>query len=100
VAARAGFSVERLSDAQILADTLAAHGPAAFSGRHLHLTIDTDDQELKIRLGPLVEDGASALVSSSAVGGLDPLIERLTDELSVDSLEDGEQLVMSLRDRS
>jgi anti-sigma regulatory factor (Ser/Thr protein kinase) len=98
VAARSGFSVERLSDAQILADTLAAHAPASFSGRHLHLAIDTGDKRLLLRLGPLVDNGASSLVSASAVGGLDPLIERLTDDLSVDSLDEGEALVMSLRD--
>lgn len=98
LAARSGFSVERLSDAQILADTLAAHGPPAFAGRHLHLAIDTADKRLLLRLGPLMDDGASSLVSASAVGGLDPLIERLTDDLSVDSLDEGEALVMSLRD--
>lgn len=98
VAARAGFSVERLSDTQILADTLAAHGPAMFDGRHMHLSIDADDRDLCLRVGPLVEDGGRALISASAVGGLEPLLERLSDELAVRDDEDGEELVLRVRD--
>jgi anti-sigma regulatory factor (Ser/Thr protein kinase) len=98
VAARSGFSVERLSDAQILADTIAAHAPASFVGRHVHLAIDAREAELHLRLGPLVSGGGQMLVSASGVGGLEPLLERLSDELTVESRDGGEQLVMSLRE--
>ena len=37
LAARAGFSVERLSEAQIVTDAIAAHAVEAFPGRHVQL---------------------------------------------------------------
>lgn len=99
LAARSGFSVERLSDAQIISDTLAAHAPAWFAGRHVHLAIDADDGELELRLGPLMDEGGQALVRASGVGGLEPLLERLADELAVEPAgRDGEQLRLALRE--
>lgn len=99
VAARSGFSVEGLSDAQILTDTIAAHAPPSYAGRHVHLSIDAEEGELELRLGPLVSDGAQALVRASSVGGLEPLLERLSDELAVERNGQGEQLVLRLRER-
>lgn len=98
LAARSGFSVERLSDAQILADTIAAHAPASFLGRHVHVSIDAEDGELRMRLGPLVAEGGKALVAASGVGGLQPLLERLSDDLRVEANGSGEQLAVLLRD--
>lgn len=98
VAARSGFSVERLSDAQILTDTIAAHAPAAFPSRHVQVGIDADDGELLMRVGPLVPDGAEALVKASGVAGLQPLLERLPDELLVERPGGGEELLVRLRD--
>jgi anti-sigma regulatory factor (Ser/Thr protein kinase) len=101
VAARSGFSVERLSDAQIIADAIAAHGPASFRGRHVHLAMETAEGELRLRLGPLVGEGGEALVQASAVGGLEPLLERLSDELVVESGgDDADELILTLRERA
>lgn len=98
LAARSGFSVERLSDAQILTDTIAAHAPASFPNRHVQLGIDADEGELELRLGPLVAEGGRALVAASGVGGLEPLLERLSDELAVEAVPEGEQLRLALRE--
>jgi serine/threonine-protein kinase RsbW len=97
VAARSGFSMERLSDAQIVSDAIAAHGPVAFPTRHVHVALDSSPGQLDLRLGPLVEDGAANLVEASAVGGLAPLLERLSDELSVERRESGEEMRLTLR---
>ena len=40
LAARAGFSIDRLSDVQLVADALAARIPAALPGEHLSATFD------------------------------------------------------------
>jgi serine/threonine-protein kinase RsbW len=98
VAARSGFSVERLSDAQILSDTIAAHAPAAFPSRHVQVGIDAENGELLMRVGPLVTDGAEALVRASGVAGLEPLLERLPDELGVERPGGAEELLVRLRD--
>ena len=98
VAARSGFSVERLSDAQNVSDTIAAHAPAAFPSRHVQVGIDSDGGELVMRVGPLVTDGAEALVRASGVAGLEPLLERLPDELVVERPGGAEELLVRLRD--
>jgi len=68
IAARGGFSMERLSD----------------EGRHIHVGISHDTDGLHLVIGPLVEGGAERLVDASAVGGLEPLFERVADEMAVE----------------
>jgi serine/threonine-protein kinase RsbW len=99
LAARAGFSVERLSDAQIVTDAIAAHAAEAFPGRHVNAAIDTLDRRLEVRLGPLVDGGGDRLVASSAVGGLAPILERLTDEMAIERGDRGEDLCLAIVDR-
>jgi anti-sigma regulatory factor (Ser/Thr protein kinase) len=98
LAARAGFSVERLSDAQIVTDAIAAHAADAFPGRHVHAAIDTADRRLDLRVGPLVDGGGDRLVASSAVGGLAPVLERLTDDMAVEHGDGGEELRLAIVD--
>jgi hypothetical protein len=45
-----------------------------------------------------VANGGKALVAASGVGGLEPLLERLSDDLLTDANGNGEQLVVVLRD--
>jgi serine/threonine-protein kinase RsbW len=99
LAARAGFSIERLSDAQLVTDSIAAHSQTFFAGRHVHAAIDTEQRRLDLRVGQLVEGGGDRLVASSAVGGLAPVLERLADELSVEQRDGGEDLRLAIVDR-
>lgn len=99
LAARARFSLDRLSDAQLVADAIVAHAPESLDGAHLALGIDTSDRRLDIRVGPLRSGQAQALVRQSAVGGLGPLLEKLTDDVEVESVHDGELLRLRLVDR-
>ena len=99
LAARSGFSVERLSDAQLVTDAIAAHARGAFVGPRVHASIDTAEQRLELRLGPLVAGGSQALVASSAVGGLGPLLEQLTDDVATESRNDHEELRLVISGR-
>ena len=96
VAARAGFSVERVSEAQLLTDAIAAHVRGLTVGRHVHAGLEELDGALTITVGPLVDHGAERLVQASSVGGLDPLIERLADEVAGERSGDGELLRLRL----
>lgn len=98
LAARAGFSVERLSDAQLVTDAIAAHVEDAIPGPHVHAAIDAAERRLDLYVGPLVAGGGDQLVSSSSVGGLGSVLERLTDELSVERRDGGEDLRLSIVD--
>jgi len=97
LAARADFSVERLADAQLVTDAIAAHGPLAFPGRYVIVAMDVDTGVLDLRLGPLREGGAETLLEASAVEGIGPLLERLTDEQSVEGDGEGDVLRLSFR---
>jgi anti-sigma regulatory factor (Ser/Thr protein kinase) len=99
LAARAGFSVERLSDAQLVTDAIAAHAGSAFAGHRVHAGIETTPQQLELRLGPLVNGGSDSLVAASAVGGLGPVLERLADDVRAESHGDHEELHLVIADR-
>ncbi|MDQ4041035.1 MAG: hypothetical protein M3141_04725, partial [Actinomycetota bacterium] len=98
LAARSGFSVERLSDAQLVTDAIAAHASGAFVGSRVHAGIDSKEHRLELRVGPLVEGGSQTLVASSAVGGLGPVIERLTDDVATEARESYEELRLVISD--
>jgi serine/threonine-protein kinase RsbW len=99
LAARAGFSVERLSDAQLITDAVSAHAAGAFVGTRVNAAIEAGDRRLDVQLGPLVSGGGTALVQASAVGGLEPVLERLSDELMVEPVNGHEQLRLAIVDR-
>jgi anti-sigma regulatory factor (Ser/Thr protein kinase) len=99
LAARARFSLDRLSDAQLVTDAIVAHAPAALDGTHLALGIDTADRRLELRVGPLREGRGALLVSQSAIGGLEPLLEKLSDTIEVEAAGGGELLHLGLVDR-
>lgn len=98
LAARAGFSVERLSDAQLVTDAIAAGATGAFAGPRVHAAIDAAQRRLELRLGPLVDGGGEALVASSAVPGLGPVLERLADDVATEARDGHEQLRLIIAD--
>ena len=98
LAARAGFSIERLSDAQLVTDAVAANAPGAFEGHQVHAAIDTAERRLDLRFGPLVAGGGDRIVSSSEVAGLGSVLESLTDELAVEARNGNEDLRLAIVD--
>lgn len=95
VAARADFSIDRLSDAQIVSDSIAgAAGPHALdrSGT-TQVSIAEHDGGFDLVIGPLTPGGAQRLVRDTELPGLGCLLERLADELDVVPLADGGELL-------
>jgi serine/threonine-protein kinase RsbW len=86
LAARADFSIDRLSDAQIVSDALAQHaGPQTVDG-FVGIRIDEVEGALEVRVGPLSAGGGDALVAASELPGLGQIIPRLAGEVSIESL--------------
>ncbi|MDX6669627.1 MAG: serine/threonine-protein kinase RsbW [Solirubrobacteraceae bacterium] len=98
LAARSNFSVERLSDAQLISDAIAAHAPSAIVGRHVHMGLDAHEGALDLRVGPLAPDGGERIVQESAIAGIHPVIERLADKVSVEQRNGFEELQVTLSD--
>jgi serine/threonine-protein kinase RsbW len=99
LAARAHFSTDRISDAQMLADALAAHAPTSLGADRIALAVNVDSRRLGLRVGPLDAGRADKLILDSAVDGLGVVIEKLIDERSVAPVGSAEMLELQLVDR-
>jgi hypothetical protein len=98
--ARADCPMNRLDDAMILCDALSAHAPAHSRDGHIAFTVATDQQGIELRVGELAERGASELVADAAVPGVGNVLERLSDELRIESSSAAhahEELILTLR---
>ena len=98
LAARAGFSVDRLGDVHLLGDAIAAHAPDAFVGRHIHVGVGDDETALHLHVGPLEPGGGRRIVEASAIAGMPSLIEQLADDVDVARDTDTEQLRLRIGD--
>jgi serine/threonine-protein kinase RsbW len=84
LAARVHFSTDRISDAQAIADALAAHASAALAGEHLSVLVGIAPRTLIVHAGPLGGE-SEASVLHEIVDGLGGTMERLYDGLQVAS---------------
>jgi anti-sigma regulatory factor (Ser/Thr protein kinase) len=84
LAARADFPLDRLADAVLVSDAIAAHASEYISGRDVGVEISDDEGSLYFRIGPLDDGGAQGLLGEMEVPGLGQSLERLVDEVSVE----------------
>jgi serine/threonine-protein kinase RsbW len=99
LAARAHFSTDRISDAQLVADTIAAHARDSLGANRLSLTASVKGRTLELCVGPLGPGRAERLMVDSDVDGLGPVIEKLTDGRRVAAVGAAEMLALQLVDR-
>jgi anti-sigma regulatory factor (Ser/Thr protein kinase) len=99
LAARAHFSTDRISDAQLLADALVAHAHLAMSGDHLNVGVDIEPRDLELRIAPLEAGRAQGLIGDSELHSLGRAIEKLTDRHDVARAGAYETLTLGLVDR-
>lgn len=101
VAARADFSIDRLSDAQIVSDAIAGAAPAHVSDGVLCVAIEERERGFDLLVGPFPAGGAHALVEDTELPGLGSLLERLADEIVVEptDADDEERLRVRLLTR-
>jgi serine/threonine-protein kinase RsbW len=91
--ARASFSTDRLSDAQLLADLIAAQAFESITGSHLGVGITVGPRLLELRVGPLPSGQAGTV--ASVLGELAPVLGRLSDDHSFE--EAGRTAVLALQ---
>jgi hypothetical protein len=98
VLARADWPLDRLDDALLVCDAIAAHAPAhALDGR-LAFTVASDSHGIELQVGALAEQGARELIDDAMVPGVGNVLERISNELRVIVGGDGpgEMLVLTL----
>jgi len=96
LAARADLPLDRLDDAVLVADLIAARAPAHMAASTVDVVLETGPRTLLLQLGPLRPGGGDALIVDAAVPGVGNVIEQLADEVSVVSGDDGERLEVRL----
>ncbi len=98
LAARAGFSLDRLSDAQLVADALAAQIARALDGDSLHTGVTARRKEIELRIWPLVSGHGQRLLGQRGASGLDAIVAQLSDDIRVTPAEGCEILFVRLAD--
>jgi anti-sigma regulatory factor (Ser/Thr protein kinase) len=97
LAARADFSIDRLSDAQLVSDALASHAPGRDADGALRLAVIETGGGFDLRVGPLMPGGGRALVADTNLPSVGPLLERLTDEIAFEPVNHGDEGAETLR---
>jgi hypothetical protein len=95
-AARADLPLDRLDDAVLIADVVAARAPAHVANETVDVTLASSPRSLDLRVGPLRAGGARALVIDAAVPGVGNVIEHLADGVDVMTEEEHEFLCVRL----
>jgi serine/threonine-protein kinase RsbW len=98
LAARAECPIDRLDDALLITDAVAAHaGAHALDGRVTVLVRAAEDG-IELHVGPLGEDGAQGLLSDAALPGVGNVFEQVADAVEAQPTPDGsgEKLVIRL----
>ena len=85
LAARADLPLDRLDDAVLVADLIAARAPAHVAAETVDVALAPGPRTLTLRVGPLRPGGGEALVVDAAVP---PVLERLLDLTGTASMFD------------
>ena len=93
LAARADLPLDRLDDAVLVADLIAARAPAHVAAETVDVALEPGPRTLSLRVGPLRPGGGRGLVVDAAVPGVGNVIEQLADELSVQADDDGAEFL-------
>ena len=99
MAAKADLPFNRVSDATLIADAIAAHAPVGALDGHVRVNMEAGSRELEFRVGPFAPGGARSVLEATALPEVGPVLERLADEVRVaEDAHDGvEHLIITLR---
>jgi len=84
LAARAQCPVDRLDDALLVADAIAAHAPGHSRNNHVTVELRSADDGLEMRVLELGEDGGNALLADAVLQGVGNVLERIADDVIVE----------------
>jgi serine/threonine-protein kinase RsbW len=94
LAARRDLALDRVSDALLLTDAIAAAAPGRFADGQVRLAFAERREGLELRLGPMEEGGADGIRDELGIPDVGGTLESLADELAVESSGDGDYLAI------
>ena len=93
-AARAALPVDRLNDAVLVADAIAAQAPAFAVDGRLPMSLQSAPQRLELRIGPLRAGGGRRVLEGAALPEVGSVIERLSDGIKVRAGAGGDEYLV------
>jgi serine/threonine-protein kinase RsbW len=84
LAARADCPVDRLDDALLVGDAVAAHAGAYTTDGRVTVKVSTWPDALELAVGPLREGGAEGLLNDSVLPGVGNVVERVASAVRMD----------------
>jgi len=84
LAARAQCPVDRLDDALLVADAIAAHAPGRSRNNHVTVRLVSSDDGLELHVLDLDSGGANGLLADAALPGVGNVLERIADDVAVE----------------
>src|SRR3954466_12826348 len=77
LAARAQCPIDRLDDAMLLTDAVAAHAPAHTAEEHVRVVVAAEDGAIELRVVALAREGARALLADADLPGVGNVFDRV-----------------------
>lgn len=99
LAARADCPIDRLDDALLVADAVAAKAGSFSDDGRIRAQVVARMGSVELHIGPLRDGGADGLIASAALPGVGNVLERVADELERrqgDGGDDDEYLLIRL----
>ena len=96
LAARRQCPIDRLDDALLVADTVAAHGPDHARNAAVRVTLKAREGLIELTVGALRPDGGRRLLADAELPGVGNVLERVADAVEVRSEGDEESLYIRL----
>jgi hypothetical protein len=97
LAARAQCPIDRLEDAILLTDAVAAHAPVHARNSHVHVVVAADDERLELRVSELLPDGAQRLLADGDLPGVGNVFDRVADDVQAGTMANGDGGELTLR---
>jgi anti-sigma regulatory factor (Ser/Thr protein kinase) len=96
LAARHEITIDRISDAMLLADAISAAAPRGFADGQVRLSIADRPAGVELRVGPMSSGAAEGLRASLSLPDVGGSLETLADEVHTEADGDGEYLVVGI----
>jgi len=96
LAARALCPIDRLDDALLITDAIAAHAEDFTLDGTVGITVTADEEGLTMVVSPLRANGADGLIRAAELPGVGNVLERVADEISKNQTGEGDELRVRL----
>ncbi len=97
LAARADCPIDRLDDALLVADAIAAKAASFAEDGRVNVRVVAERGSVELRVGPLRIDGASGLIDSASLPGIGNVLERVADVLEPQASDNGNDEYLRIR---